>query len=370
MHSDMAASAPVNPQAQAISEQLPGAGTPPLISVVLATYRRAETLRKTLEHLAQQDLPASQFEVLVVDDGSPDHTGAVVADAQDHVPFVLRYLRHDNRGPGYTQNRGIEQARAPVLLLMADDIFLTPQALRAHLTQHQDHPGPTVAVLGKVVQSPELTQTVFLNKWDPFRFNELEDLTELPPYRFFAMNISAKRDFLLRHGMYLEHRGRGGPSCMEDLELGIRLHRHGLRLLYTKQALASHYHVVTLDQAITRWHERGLNYGEFRRHAPMPELTVYFHVLNRHSVGEYLRVLRGPNSFRGSEKSIVWHLVRHLGRMVTLNGLTARWLWRPLFDRAEHSTAVAARVTPKMYRAFLYYHFLRGVRDGRRIYGD
>ncbi len=181
---------------------------------------------------------------------------------------------------------------------MADDIFLAPGSLRAHLEQHVANPELPVAVLGKVVQSPDLTQTVFLRKWDPFRFNELEDLKELPAYRFFAMNISVKRDFLLRNGMYLEHRGRGGASCMEDLELGIRLKNYGLRLLYSKAALASHYHVMTLDQAITRWYERGLNYGEFRRHAPMPELTVYFHVLDRHTVREYFSVLRGPNSFR------------------------------------------------------------------------
>jgi hypothetical protein len=121
---------------------------------------------------------------------------------------------------------------------------------------------------------------------------------------------------------------------------------------------------------ITRWYERGLNYGEFRRHAPLPELTVYFHVLDRHTVREYISVLRGPNSFRGRERSLAWHLVRHVGRMVTLNAVTARLLWRPLFDLAERSPHVARLVTPKMYRAFLYYHFLRGVRDGRRIYGD
>ncbi len=342
----------------------------PQITVVLATYRRAETLRRTLSHLAAQDLEPERYEVLVVDDGSPDNTGAVVAEVQTSVPYALRYMRHDNRGPGYTQNRGIEQARAPVVLLLADDIFLAPGALRAHLESHLVHPEGPVAVLGKVVQSPELTQTVFVSKWDPFRFHELEDMTELPPYRFFAMNISVKRDFLLHNGLYLEHRGRGGPSCMEDLELGVRLGQRGLRVLYSKAALASHYHLVTLDQAITRWYERGLNYGEFRRHAPMPELTVYFHVLDRHTAREYFRVLRGSNWFRGTEKSALWHVVREAARRVTLNSATTRWFWRPLFDRAESKPALAKLVKPKMYRAFLYYHFLRGVRDGRRIYGD
>lgn len=342
----------------------------PQISVVLSTYKRAETLRRTLDHLARQDLSPEEFEVLVVDDGSPDNTSAVVAELALKLPFDLIYIRHENQGPGYTQNRGIEKARASVVLLLADDIFLEPGSLRTHLEQHLVHPQLPVAVLGKVVQSPDLTQTVFLRNWDPFRFRELEDLEELPAYRFFAMNISVKRDFLLGNGMYLEHRGRGGASCMEDLELGVRLKKHGLRLLYSKAALASHYHVFTLDQAISRWYERGLNYGEFRRHAQMPELTVYFHVLDRHTVREYFSVLRGPNAFRGSERSIAWHVVRHAGRMITLNAITARWFWRPLFDLAEKHPGLATLVRPKMYRAFLYYHFLRGVRDGRRIYGD
>lgn len=342
----------------------------PQISVVLSTYNRADTLRRTLYHLAQQDLSAELFEVIVMDDGSPDNTSSVVAEITSEVPFTLTYRRHENHGPGYTQNRGIECARAPLVLLLADDIFLAPQALRTHIEHHHARPELSVAVLGKVVQSPDLTQSVFLRKWDPFRFYELEELAELPPYRFFAMNLSAKREYLLRNGMYLEHRGRGGASAMEDLELGCRLHQAGLRLLYSKAALGHHYHLVTLDQAITRWYERGLNYGEFRRHAPYPELTVYFHVLSIHTVREYVRVLYGPNAFRGAERSFVWHLIRHVVRMFTLNRLTVRLIWRKLFDLVERRPQLAKLVTPKMYRAFLYYHFLRGVSDGRRIYND
>ncbi len=342
----------------------------PEISVVLSTYRRAGTLRRTLDHLLAQDLAPHRFEVIVVDDGSPDETPEVVADYARRAPFTLVFRRHENRGPGYTQNRGIERARAPVVLLMADDIFLAPHAVRAHLEHHQAHPEPGAAALGKVLQSPELTQSVFLSKWDPFRFKDFEGLTDLPPYQFWAMNISVKRDFVMRHGMYLEHQGRCGVSCLEDLELGCRLHEHGLRLRYESGALGRHYHVVSLDQAIARWHERGMNYGEFRRYAKLPELTVWFHILDRHTVGEYYRVLKGPNSFRGAERHFAWHVVRHLVRVATINAITVRAFWRPFFDLAERSPLVASLVTPKMYRGFLYYHFLRGVSDARRIYGD
>ena len=174
----------------------------------------------------------------------------------------------------------------------------------------------------------------------------------------------------MRHGMFLEHRGRGGAACMEDLELGYRLAPHGLQLHYSKAALAYHYHLTTLDLAMLRWYERGLNYGEFRRFAPHPELTVYFHVLTLRTLKEYIGVLAGPNSFRGAERSFAWHLVRHICRITTLNRLTARLLWKPMFELAEKYPWVEALTTAKMYRAFLYYQFLRGVHVGHRRYGD
>lgn len=340
------------------------------ISVVVSTFNRSGILRRALECLERQDLPPDQFEVIVSDDGSPDDTRAVVAEFAARVPFPVSYVWHKNTSAGYTENRGIEAAGGPIVLLLADDIFLAPHGLRKHLEFHEARPEPWIAALGKTLQSPELNQSAFLRKWNPFRFDELEDLDELPPYRFGAMNLSFKRDFMMQYGMFLEHRGRGGAACMEDLELGYRLQARGMRLYYAREALGFHYHLTTLDLAMMRWYERGLNYGEFRRYARNPELTVYFHVLTFRTLREYLRVLRQPNSFRGVEHSLTWHIVRHFGRMITLNRMTARWFWRPLFDLAEECKWLEDLLTAKMYRAFLYYQFLRGVQAGRRIYGD
>jgi len=342
----------------------------PLITVLVTTYKRSNILRRTLDCLSKQDLSPQDFEVVGCDDGTPDDTSAVVAEFAARVAFPVRYLRHENRGPGHAENRGLESAAAPLVLLLADDIFLASDCVRRHLEFHRARPEPTAAALGKTVQSPDLNQSAFLRKWNPFRFDELEEREVLPPYRFGAMHLSLKRHFLLQHGMFREERGRAGAACMEDLELGYRLEPHGLRLYYAKDALAYHYHLTTLDNAMARWYERGLNYGEFRRFARNPELTVYFHVLNSRTLREYVQVLRGPNSFRGAERYFTWHVVRHFVRMVSLNRFTARWFWRPTFDLAERHAWLESLLTAKSYRAFLYYQFLCGVRDGRRIYGD
>ena len=65
-------------------------------------------------------------------------------------PYALRYLRHENRGPGYTQNRGILEARADLVLIMTDDLWAAPGLLRTHVEAHERHPGTNIAVLGRV----------------------------------------------------------------------------------------------------------------------------------------------------------------------------------------------------------------------------
>ena len=158
---------------------------------------------------------------------------AVAAGACRACGFELRYLENPaNSGPARTQNRGILASRAPIVLLIADDVWLAPGALRSHLATHRLHPARETAVEGRVEQSPELTQTVFLRKWDPFRFGELDGLGELPAYRFWACNISFHREFVVEHGMFRHEKGRAGPSWLEDLELGYRLKGHGMRLFY------------------------------------------------------------------------------------------------------------------------------------------
>jgi glycosyltransferase involved in cell wall biosynthesis len=340
------------------------------LSIVMATYRRAETLRRTLAHLAHQDLEPGSFEVIVVDDGSPDHTGQVVAEARPGLPFPLSYLHHANRGPGYTQNRGIRQARAPLLMLMADDIWLAPGALRAHLDFHQRHPQPEVAVLGKVVQSPEMNQSVFLKHWDPFGFADLEGGKELPFPMFWACNLSCKRDFLLRHGMFREEKGRAGAAAHEDAELGYRLHQHGLRLFYHEDAWAFHFHPSTLAQMMARYYERGLNWAPYRKLVPAPEVPVLDHVLTWRTLADHVRVLTRPNALHGAERRLSWHLARKVLRLVAFNRLTVPWLWQPVLDRAETSPWLARLMNRRLYRLVMHYHFDRGIRDARQRFGD
>jgi hypothetical protein len=235
---------------------------------------------------------------------------------------------------------------------------------------HDAHPEPTIAALGRVLQSTRLNQSVFLRTWDPFRFSDFEGFTELPYYRFWACNISVKRDLLLRCGGFREHRGRGGAAAHEDSELGYRLHFLGLRIMYAPEALGHHYHLVSFENACQRKYETGLNFGEFRANVPEPEIAVSYHVLNRHTLGDHLRAWFGPRRqyLSRADRNPPAVLMRHLLHVVAFNRLTVRWLWEPTVLRAEQSKMLAGVVNREMYRGILFYYFLKGCSDGVRMF--
>src|SRR5262249_59293001 len=90
----------------------------PTISVVIPCYNGARFLRETLASVLAQTLPP--LEVLVIDDGSTDDSGAV---AESFGPPV-RVIRQPNQGESVARNRGIEEAKGEwVGFLDADDLW-------------------------------------------------------------------------------------------------------------------------------------------------------------------------------------------------------------------------------------------------------
>lgn len=336
------------------------ANSEPTVSVVIATYKRRDVLQKTLEQLTHQTYPADRFEVIVVDDGSDDGTSEMVEGMIPLVPFTLTYLWHANRGPGATENRGIRAARGPIVILLADDIHPTPALVESHATYHRQHPEPHIAALGRVVQSPDLPETVFQKNWDPFKYYEIDGETELPYWKFWACNISVKRQFLLDHGLFQEWKG----AAHEDVELGFRLSRNGLRIFYNPSALAHHYHVETLEAAARRAYERGLNWSYIERNIPDPQIYVKYHILNRRTARHYVATFRNLSNaaLPPSDRNLPLLLFKHAVRWIVFNRVSVSMFWMRLLPRAENNSLVAAMVNPYFYRGAVFYHFVKGCR--------
>lgn len=124
---------------------------PPTVSIIIPTYRRARWLRETLATLVAQDYPADRFEIVVVDNNSPDETKAVVAEfaAAKKAP---RHVLETRQGANFARNRGVNESTGEILVFGDDDILVRPNWLREMVAPFvADSAGRIASVGGEVV---------------------------------------------------------------------------------------------------------------------------------------------------------------------------------------------------------------------------
>ena len=110
----------------------------PLLSVVIPTYRRPDQLARCLEALADQDYAADRYEVIVVDDGSPEPAEGVVSRFADDGRFEV--VRQPNAGPATARNTGAARARGALIFFTDDDCAPEPGWLRTLAEAHDACP--------------------------------------------------------------------------------------------------------------------------------------------------------------------------------------------------------------------------------------
>ena len=101
----------------------------PNISVIVPAYNCAQYLPEAIKSILGQTY--QDFEIIVIDDGSTDHTRAIVEEYQKRYPEKIRYIYQENQGLACARNAGLRNARGEyIALLDADDQWL-PERLEA-----------------------------------------------------------------------------------------------------------------------------------------------------------------------------------------------------------------------------------------------
>jgi glycosyltransferase involved in cell wall biosynthesis len=105
------------------------------VSVVIATYNCADLLERAVR--SASCLAGARCQIVIVDDGSTDHTGDVIARLQGNLPR-LRVISQPNRGLSSARNAGIREASGRYILLLDADDELLPMDLGAALATEAD----------------------------------------------------------------------------------------------------------------------------------------------------------------------------------------------------------------------------------------
>lgn len=243
------------------------------LGIVIPTHNRSDALMQCLAHLERQTF--TDFEVVVVDDGSTDETQIQMHDYLQRSPLAIRYVGQKNAGPAKARNLGVSLLDAPLCLFLGDDIFVSPTFVASHTKLHQQYPALQVAALGLTRWSTTGQEITPFMRWleeSPVQFAYNDLLAGGPPiwHHFYTSNVSAKTKLLKRFPFNEEF-----PfAAVEDAELGYRLTRQsGLEIKFIPEALADHLHPTTFRQACARMIRVGYSTQIFHRLWPETKET-------------------------------------------------------------------------------------------------
>ena len=117
-------------------------------SIIICTKNRADSLGRTLTALEGVAIPqAARVELIVVDNGSTDHTAEVVRSHQSE-KFELRLILEPIGGQAHARNRGMADTEGGIIIFTDDDVLPTGDWLKLHLQAYDDP--TTAAVLGRI----------------------------------------------------------------------------------------------------------------------------------------------------------------------------------------------------------------------------
>ena len=231
------------------------------ISVVLCTFNRASQLGSALESLLAQQAGVD-YEVVVVDNNSSDDTADVVARLSSRAPESrIRYVLEPRQGLSFARNRGILEARAPIVAFTDDDVRVAGdwivQVARA-FAEHED----AACVGGRVLPHWTRQPPRWLTNahWSPLA---LQDYGAVPLVSdrqravcLVGANLAFRRHVFERVGMFAPELGRikDGIGSTEDHDLQLRMWRAGMHGVYVPAIVCTAD--VTPDRMVKKYHRR------------------------------------------------------------------------------------------------------------------
>lgn len=230
-----------------------------MISVIIPTMNRATSLRLAIQSFCQQNFLVSQYEILIVDNGSTDSTKDVTEEAITAFPsHQIRYISEPEPGLLSGRHRGALEATGEILTFVDDDIEADTNWLQAIKNSFDN---PTVQLVGGrnlpryEVEPPEWVKWFW---WDHPYGKVCGDLSlldfgdqirEIDANYVWGLNFSIRRSALFELGgfhpdcipKHLQHfQGDGETSLTQKANL------RGYKAIYQPRALV--YHQVSKER--------------------------------------------------------------------------------------------------------------------------
>lgn len=217
------------------------------LSLIIPTHNRSERLIAALESVMRQDLPAADWECVVVSNNSTDDTATRFGDFAARYPGLnLRLVTEDGPGVSFARNRGIAETSAPLLVFIDDDERINPGFLRAYADFFDAHPDAVVAG-GRIIAEYVTGRPAWLSKYTEMPIaNPMDFGDAVRPFPAGRVpgggNMAFRRSAALRYGGFDPSLGRVGRMLIggEENDFFERLMRGGETCWYVPGAVMWH----------------------------------------------------------------------------------------------------------------------------------
>lgn len=238
------------------------------VSVIICTYNRVTYLPRTLEALANQSVPFQDFEILLIDNNSSDHTPeACTGFREKHPELNFRYLTEPLQGLSYARNRGINEAQSDILVFIDDDAFATPDYLYNLIRFFESTP-EAAAAGGRIYplfesERPDWLPEILMSLMSVI---DLGDRVCLFKKKFpIGANMAFRKKTIQTYGNFNVRLGRRGDNLegAEEKDLFLKIMAAGEKVYYIPDAIVRH---VIPDKRLSFDHFRrqaiGIGYSE------------------------------------------------------------------------------------------------------------
>lgn len=206
-------------------------GAPPMrVSIVVPAYNEEHLIVRTIETLLTSR--GVLFEIIVVDDGSTDHTADRVRQHFADEPRV-RLLAQANAGKAEALNAGIRVAREAIIVALDADTLFTADTV-ARLAAHFVNPG-----VGAVAGNAKVGNRInLLTRWQALEYVTAQNLDRRAFELLNCITVVPGAVGAWRRTAIEAAGGFLGDTLAEDADLTMRIVRHGYRIVYEQNAVA------------------------------------------------------------------------------------------------------------------------------------
>ena len=299
------------------------------ISVVIPTYNRLPILQKSIFALEKQELTDNKinnYEIVVVDDGSTDKTIAWLTENKARFPHV-RLFEQNHQGAAAARNLGVKNALGDTIVFIDSDLVVTESFLQSHadalVKGERELKSDRLFTYGAVINTNNFENPTS----EPYK------ITDFSAAYFATGNVAIARKWLEEAGLFDMGFQLYG---WEDLELGVRLKKLGLKLIKCPKAVGYHWHPAFNLEQIPKMIEQEIQRGK---------MGVVFY--QKHPTFEVKMMIQMTILHR-----ILWGILS-LGGRLNERSLRPVLQWLIESDRPQLAEQVA--------RIFLNWYNVRGV---------